>query len=153
MNPLKLTSCELIYETEIHFTQVIEYGISLVDISSGKQVVPPAGARFDQTFEGVLFGPRLRGKIRGIDYLSVRADGQFRLHLHGCLTTEDGENIALSSEGVSIHIPGVNKAQLRSSVTLFTNSAAYEWLNKLQLWAVGILDADRGEAAIKAYSV
>lgn len=153
MNPLTLTSCELIYEAEIHFTHIVEYGISLADISSGKQAVPLAGARFDQTFEGVLLGPRLRGKVRGIDYLSVQADGLFRLHLHGCLTTEDGENIALSSEGISIHNPGVNKAQLRSAVTLFTNSAAYEWLNKLQLWAVGILDADRGEATIKAYSV
>lgn len=153
MDDLQLTDCELIYTAEIHFTDIVDYGISMEEISSGTIPVPPEGARFDQTFEGFLDGSRLRGWITGTDYLNVRADGLFQLHLHGRVTTEDGINISLSSVGVSRQVEGESLAHLRSAVSLFTTSSTYNWLNILQLWATGTFDPIKSEAHIKAYSV
>jgi hypothetical protein len=142
----------LIYEAEIQFTGVVDYGVSMEALTSGRAAIPLAGARFDQTFEGTLHGPRLRGKISGIDYLCVRADGLFRLHLHARVTTEDGTQISMSSEGVSMQIEGQHETQLRAAVSLFTSSEAYSWLNKLRLWAVGTLDPVQGKGLVRAYA-
>lgn len=144
---------ELIYEAEIQFTEVIEFGVSMEALSSGKDPLPSGGARFDQVFEGTLHGPKIRGKIYGTDYLYVRADGSFQLHLHARIATEDGANIAMSSVGVSIQIKGERETQLRGAVSLYSSFNAYEWLNKLQLWALGSLDPIEGKASIMAYAV
>ncbi len=143
---------ELIYEAQIQFTQTIEYGVSMEELSSRNAEVPLEGARFDQAFEGDLMGPRLRGRISGTDYLYVRADGLFQLHLHARVTTEDGANIAFSSQGVSRQIEGEREAQLRAAVSLFTSCEEYRWLNRLQLWALGTLDPVMGKAVVKAYA-
>jgi hypothetical protein len=152
MEQPNMTDCELIYEAEIHFTGIVDYGVSMEALSSRKVAVPLAGARFDQTFEGSLHGPKLSGKISGTDYLHVRADGLFQLHLHAQVTTKDGTNISMSSEGVSIQIEGEKLTQLRAAVSLFTASETYSWLNQLRLWAIGSLDPIRGEALVRAYA-
>ncbi len=144
---------ELIYRAEIRFTGMVEYGVSMEALTSGQLEIPQAGARFDQTFQGVLQGPKVKGIIEGTDYLYVRPDWSFQLHLHGRIITEDGINITLSSEGISHQIEGKTETQIRSAVRLFTASEQYIWLNKLQLWAVGSLDTTKGEAVIRAYSV
>ena len=149
---IEMTDNELIYEAEIHFTGTVDYGVSMEDLSSREVAIPLAGARFDQTFEGTLHGPKLRGKISGTDYLYVRADGLFQLHLHARVTTDDGIEISMSSEGVSMQIEGEKVTQLRSAVSLFTLSEPYSWLNQLRLWAVGTLDPTKGEALIRAYA-
>jgi hypothetical protein len=64
-------------------------------------IAPPAqGARFDIGFEGKLSGDTLRGVISGIDYLAVRADGQYRLNCDATIITHDGETIAFHEEGI-----------------------------------------------------
>lgn len=148
-----ITAGELIYEADIQFTGMVEFGVSMQALSSRKTALPLEGARFDQTFQGELHGPKLRGKISGTDYLYVRADGRFQLHLHARVTTEDGANIALSSEGVSLQIEGERETQLRAAVSLFTSFEAYTWLNKLQLWVLGSLDPVEGKAILKAYAL
>ena len=152
MEQPELTDNELIYEAEIHFTGMVEYGVSMDALSSRKVPIPLAGARFDQTFEGILRGPKLSGKISGTDYLQVRADGLFQLHLHAQVTTDDGTEISMSSEGISIQIDGEKVTQLRATVSLFTTSETYSWLNQLRLWAVGTFDPIKGEALIRAYA-
>lgn len=148
-----LVTGELIYEAKIKFTEEIDYGVSMADLTSGKVSIPLAGARFDQTFQGILHGPKVRGEIIGTDYLTVRADGLFQLHLHGRITSEEGENISLASEGVSMQVEDELETQLRSAVKLYTLSESYLWLNRLQLWSIGSLDPSKGEAFIRAYSV
>ena len=152
MEPADIAACELIYEAEIRFTDVVDYGVCMEALSSRKVAIPLAGARFDQPFEGILRGPRLTGTISGIDYLTVRADGLFQLHLHARVTTEDGTDISMSSEGVSMQMEGERLAQLRAAVSLFTASETYAWLNQLRLWAMGTLDPVKGEALIRAFA-
>ena len=144
---------ELIYVADFRFTQTVEYGVGMRDLSSGKTPIPLEGARFDQAFQGELHGPRLRGKISGTDYLCVRADGLFQLHLHARLTTDDGVNIAFSSSGVSLQTEDEKVTKLRAAVSLFSSDEAYRWVNKLQLWALGTLDPVKGTARVRAYSV
>jgi hypothetical protein len=152
MEKYEITDKHLIYEAEIQFTGVVDYGVTMEALTSGQVAIPLAGARFDQTFEGTLQGPRLRGKISGIDYLCVRADGLFQLHLHAQVTTEDGTKISMSSEGISMQAEGQRETQLRAAVSLFTSSEAYSWLNQLRLWAVGTLDPVQGIAHVRAYA-
>lgn len=151
MNTKIISTGELIYEADIQFTEMIDYGVSMQAISSGNIPIPPEGARFDQVFEGKLHGPKLIGKISGRDHLYVRADGLFKLHLHATVITEDGVNISFSSKGISIQVEGEKTTQLRSAVSLFTSSEDYKWLNYLHLWALGTLDPVAGKAIVKAY--
>jgi hypothetical protein len=153
VNTQTITAGELIYKADIQFTEMVEYGVSMGAISSGAIPIPLEGARFDQVFVGELKGPKLVGKISGMDHLYVRADGLFQLHLHARVITEDGVNISLSSQGVSQQIEGEEIAQLRAAVSLFSSSDSYKWLNHLQLCALGTMDPINYKAFVSAYAV
>lgn len=102
---------ELLYEYTVKFTGMTEYGVSLESLMAGKVPPPPEGARFDVAFEGASNGPKLKGKVTGVDYLRIRADGRFELHIHAEITADDGQKIALHADGV-----GVLPASLRKSL-------------------------------------
>ena len=152
MDKLIYSAGELLYEAEIQFTGTVEYGLSMEAFSSGKIPIPLEGARFDQSFQGILNGPKLKGAISGTDHLTIRADGRFQMHIHAQITTEDGQNISFSSEGVTIRSEETKETLLRATVSLFTCAQAYRWLNKLQVWAVGTIDTEKGEAHVSAYA-
>jgi hypothetical protein len=147
-----ITVGDQLYDLTVKFTKVTEFGVSMEALSSGEISPPPEGARFDVAFEGVSRGPKLKGTVVGVDYLNVRADGRFQLHIHGELTTEDGEKIALFADGVSIPREGSSIIDLRENVTLTTSSKAYAWVNNLQVWGQGTVDLAKQEAYVKGYS-
>lgn len=153
MNSQTIPEADLIYEAEIQITETIEYGVNMETLSAGENATPPEGARFDQPFIGSLQGPKLRGKISGIDHLYVRPDGRFKLHIHAQINTDDGHNISFSSSGVSIQKEDPRYTQLRATVSLFSSDPSYRWVNYLQVWAIGTLDLGQGRAKIKAYAV
>ena len=111
------------------------------------------GARFDVYFEGPITGPKLKGTVKGVDYLHVRADGRAQLNIHAQITTDDGKKIALAADGVAIPEEGSPVFQLRENVTLTTNHPEYSWVNPIQIWAPGTVDVSKGEIRIKAYAV
>ena len=90
---------EKIYEYDLDVTGMTDYGVSLDAILSGKEKIPPQGARIDVAFEGRAIG-RLAGLVRGTDYLRIRADGRIDLDIHAVVETEDGCRIALTADGV-----------------------------------------------------
>jgi len=143
---------DLLYEYEVKFTGVTEYGVSLAAIVAGEVAPPPEGARIDVAFEGSSTGPKLRGTVKGIDYLQIRGDGRFQLHIHAEITTDDGEKIALFADGVAYPQQGSNIANLRENATLSTSSKAYAWVNTLQVWATGTVDLAEQVVRIKGYS-
>jgi hypothetical protein len=142
---------ELIYEYTPTFTEVVEYGTSAEAIFSG-QTPPAEGARFDVHFEGPVTG-KVKGTVKGVDYLHIRADGRAQLHIHGEITTEDGKKIALAADGVAIPQEGSPVFQLKENVTLTTNHPEYRWVNPIQVWAPGTVDVSTGQIRIKAYAV
>ena len=143
---------EHLYDLTVNFTKVTEYGLSMEALVAGKATPPPEGARFDVAFEGVARGPKLKGTVTGVDYIHVRADGRFQLHIHAEITTEDGEKIAYFADGVATPEEGTSVAQLRENVTLTSSSHAYAWVNQLQVWVRGTADLAKQQVNVKGYA-
>jgi hypothetical protein len=143
---------ELLYDYTVKLTGMTEYGVSFAALMAGTVAPPPEGARFDAAFEGAANGPKLKGRVTGVDYLRIRADGRFDLHIHAEITTDDGQKISLHADGVALPQPGSPVAGLRENVTLFTSSKAYAWVNGLQVWATGTVDLAEQVVRLKGYS-
>lgn len=143
---------ELLYEYTVKFTGMTEYGVSLESLMAGEVAPPPEGARFDVAFEGASSGPKLKGKVTGVDYLRIRADGRFQLHIHAAITADDGQKIALHADGVALPRKGSSIADLRENVTLSTSSKDYTWVNALQVWGIGTVDLAEQVVQLKGYS-
>ena len=143
---------ELLYEYTVKLTGMTEYGVSLESLMAGEVAPPPEGARFDVAFEGASNGPKLKGKVTGVDYLWIRADGRFQLHIHAEITADDGQKIALHADGVALPRKGSSIADLRENVTLATSSKDYTWVNALQVWGIGTVDLAEQVVQVKGYS-
>jgi hypothetical protein len=91
--------------------------------------------------------------VKATDYLSVRADGRFDLHIHGEITTGNGARIAFFADGVALPRPGGGPVfELRENVSLFTSVPEYRWVNPLQIWGVGTVDLSTQVIQIKGFS-
>jgi hypothetical protein len=139
----------LIYEYDLQVTAVTSYGAPAFDaVVSDAARIPPQGARYDFALEGSIAGPRLRGTVKGVDYIHVRPDGRAQLHIHAEITTEDGKKIALFADGIVSFKDGPPVGDLRENVTLTTSEPDYTWVNPLQIWAVGTVDIATGQVHI-----
>jgi len=127
---------EKIYEQELDLTGVTDFGVSIDDISTGKQAIPLQGARFDLAVDGRSEG-RLAGRTHGFDYLRVRADGRMELDLHLTIETEDGQRIALSGDGQAAPRNGEPIFDIFGNIRLSAASKEYTWVNERQIWSVG----------------
>ena len=141
---------EKIYEYDLDVTGVTDYGVTLQAILSGQASVPPQGVRIDVAFEGRASG-RLTGRVRGVDYLRVRADGRIDLDIHAIIETEDGHRIALSADGVGAPRAGEPMADLCENIRLTTAAEPYAWVNARQVWGVGTVNFAAGKVHIDAY--
>ncbi len=141
---------EKIYEYDLDITGVTDFGMSLEAILSGQEAVPPQGVRIDVAFEGHASG-RLSGKVRGVDYLRLRADGRIDLDIRATIETDDGQRISLSADGVAVAHPGNPVAELSENVRLTTAAANYAWVNSRQIWAPGTVNLATGKIHIEAY--
>jgi hypothetical protein len=141
---------EKIYEYDLNFTEVTDFGVSLEAILTGLEKVPPQGARIDVGFEGRASG-RLAGRVWGVDYLRMRADGRIDLDVHATIETGDGCRIALAASGVAMPRPGEPIADLFENVSLTTSAADYAWVNARQIWAPGTVNLASGKIHIDAY--
>ena len=145
---------ELIYEYTAQLTGATSYGApDLGAMLSGAVDVPPQGARMDIAFEGPVVGQKLRGTVKGVDFVHIRPDGRGQLHIHAEITTEDGKKIALFADGVAIFKDGPPVGDLRENATLTTSEPDYAWVNPLQIWAPGTVDLAKGEVHIRGYVV
>ena len=142
---------EKIYKYDLDIKGVTDYGVSMDAILSGKEKVPPQGARFDIAFEGRGKG-RLASRARGVDYLRMRADGRVDLNIHATLETDDGHRIAMTADAVvalRAGEPGI--ADLRENVSLTTAAADYAWVNTRQIWGVGTVNFAVGKIHVEGY--
>lgn len=141
---------EKIYEYDLKITGMTEYGLSLQSIISGGSPVPPQGARIDVAFEGRAMG-RLTGRVSGVDYVKIRADGRMDLDVHAVIETEDGHKIALSADGVATLRVTQPVADLCENVILTTAAEKYAWVHTRQIWAIGTANLAIGEIHLDAY--
>lgn len=143
---------QLLYDYTLKIIGLTEYGVSLQSLMAGTVAPSPEGARFDVMFEGASIGPKLKGKVTGVDHLRFRADGRFELHIHADITTEDGQKISLHADGVALPRKDSSIADLRENATLFTSSPDYTWVNPLQIWGTGTVDLAEQVIRIKGYT-
>jgi len=141
---------ERIYEYDLNVTGMTDYGISLQAILSGQSRVPPQGARIDVAFEGRATG-RLAGRVTGVDYLTVRADGRIDLDIRAVIATDDGQRIALSADGVGVPRAAEPVADLCENVRLTTAAENYAWVQTRQIWGIGIVNLAAGTVHIDGY--
>jgi hypothetical protein len=141
---------EKIYEYDLDVTGVTDSGVALQDILSGQAKVPPQGVRIDIAFDGRATG-RLAGRVRGVDYVRMRADGRIDLDIRAVIDTENGSRIALSADGVAVLRAGQPIADLCENVTLSTAAEDYTWVNTRQVWGIGTVNLTLGKVHIDAY--
>jgi hypothetical protein len=127
-----------------------DYGVSLDAVLSGEAQVPPQGIRIDVAFEGRASG-RLAGRVRGVDYARMRADGRVDLDIRATIETEDGRRIALSADGVAMPRPDEPVADLYENVSLGTAAEDYAWVNTRQVWGHGTVNFATGKIHIDGY--
>jgi hypothetical protein len=144
---------ELIYEYTPQVTRIVDYGASAEAVLMRTSPAPKEGARLDLHLEGPVIAGRLRGTVTGVDYLNVRADGRFELHIHAQITLEDGKNVALEAGGVAIPEGKSVILQLREHVRLTSNDPALAWVNTTEVWARGTVDVSTGQVHLRAYAM
>jgi len=142
---------EKIYECDFNITGVTDYGVTLDALLSGKEKVPPQGARIDVAFEGDIKG-RITGKVlRGVEYLQLRADGRTDLDGRATIETEDGLRIAVHIEGVATPRANEPMIDLVENVRLTTAAPEYDWVNTRQIWSLGTVDLTTGKMHVVAF--
>lgn len=144
---------ELVYEYTPQVTRIIEYGVSSASILMRTSPPPAEGARLDLYLEGPVIAGRLKGAVTAVDYLNMRADGRAELHIHGHITLEEGEEIALEAGGVGIPEGDSSIFQLREHVKLTSHHPALTWVNATEVWARGTVDVSTGQVHLRAYAV
>lgn len=89
----------------------------------------PAGMRIDFPFEGTATSPHWEGErpVKGIDYVTVRADGNMDLQIKGVIG-EKRESVAYTAIGVSIANPD-QSADPKELLTFQTGNEDLAWLN------------------------
>lgn len=91
----------------------------------------PAGTRIDFPFEGAATGPHWEGErpVRGVDYVTVRGDGNMDLDIHGTIG-EKRETVAYTATGVSIAHED-RTASPQELITFQTGNEELAWLNSV----------------------
>lgn len=89
----------------------------------------PAGMRIDFPFEGTAVGSHWDGErsVRGVDYITVRSDGNMDLDIHAVIG-EKREAVSYRGSGVSIANPD-RSADPRELITFQTGNDDLGWLN------------------------
>lgn len=111
----------------------------------------PAGMRIDFPFQGTAVGPHWEGErpVSGIDYVTVRGDGNMDLDIHASIG-EKRETVAYRGIGVSIANPD-KSAEPRELLTFQTGNEDLSWLNDEIGVAFG--RGESGKLSVEVYLV
>ncbi|MFN0096009.1 MAG: DUF3237 domain-containing protein [Dehalococcoidia bacterium] len=101
------------------------------------QGAPQGGRLIVNVTGGTFDGPKLKGAVEagGADWLTLRADGSFKLDVRIMLKTEDGAQILMTYNGIGVTEGGA--AKLRTAPVFETGDERYAWLNRVQAVAHG----------------
>ena len=118
-------------------------------IMSGKAKVPLQGAQFDVAFVGTSKGV-LAGKVHGVDYLVMRADGRTDLNVHATPETQHGQRIAAHIGGVASPRQNEQVIDLHENIPAHPQRPEQGWVNSRR-FGVGAVNLATGKAHIEAY--
>ncbi|HSL25143.1 MAG TPA: DUF3237 family protein [Acidimicrobiia bacterium] len=111
----------------------------------------PQGTRIDFPFEGTAVSRHWEGErpVRGIDYVTVRADGHMDLEIRATIG-EKRETVAYRGTGVSI-AKSPTEATPQELITFQTGVEDLAWLNTSV--GIGLGGGESGTIAITIYIV
>ena len=136
---------ELLFEEDIQLTSIKEYGFTWKDFSEQSKPIPKEGLKFEINFEGTITGEKIKGRVQGIDYLTVRADGRLFLDLHASIATDDGSTIYVKESGIN------QNGNLLLNMDFHTNDSRYNWLNHTHVWCKGQVNFSTGKVLVKGF--
>jgi hypothetical protein len=112
----------------------------------------PAGTRIDLQLAGdAEEGSRVRGRLEGVDYLTVRPDGVSLLDVHATLRSPDGDVVAVRASGVGAPTPDGSRGRL--ACTFQTASDKLGWMNAVLAVAATTSNRRTGELRLAAYTL
>jgi hypothetical protein len=112
----------------------------------------PRGQRVDIELAGdVLPRSRVRGRLAGTDYLTVRPDGVAELDVRATLTTDDGEVVSVRASGLAT-IDDTGLASGTLALRFETASEPLAWLNREVGIAETRADMANGSLELDAYT-
>lgn len=124
-----------------------------IEADLGMRVIgkTPAGVRIDFPFEGRATSHHWEGErpVKGIDYVTVRADGNMALDIHGTVG-EKKESVSYRGSGISIAYPD-QSADPRELITFETGHEELAWLNNEIGVALG--HGEAGKLTLEMYVV
>ncbi len=111
----------------------------------------PAGMRIDFPFSGSATSEHWEGErpVSGIDYVTVRSDGNMDLDIHGVIG-EKRDSVSYRATGVSIANPD-RSANPRELLVFETGNEDLNWLNNEIGVALG--KGDSGRLTLEVYIV
>jgi hypothetical protein len=102
-------------------------------------------------FEGDIKG-RITGKVsRGVEYLTLRADGRTDLDGRATIETEDGHRIAMRIEGVATPRANEPMMDLIANVRLTTAAPKYDWVNTRQIWGLATVNLAMAKIHVESF--
>jgi hypothetical protein len=110
----------------------------------------PEGFRVNFPFVGKVDG-KLSGKVEGVDYVLTRTDGVGCLHIHGVISSDEGDLISFEASGYGRPSSKKGYYDLEAAITFQTPSDKYRWLNNIIATSEGFADTEKGQLNIKAY--
>lgn len=121
-------------------------GMNPLDILSGKAQNSADGTKLIKGFRGTISG-KITGYLTGRDFLSVLPSTASVSNIHGVITTDDGQRIAVKVLGeTDINGQIIYQFQLRNY------GETYHWLNDTFLFAKGSMDAATRQTTLKLYA-
>ena len=105
----------------------------------------PQGSRMLASVAGGSFeGPRAKGTVpagASGDWVTMRADGSFRLDVRLTLLTDDGAVILCTYNGIG-ETDEAGATSLKTAPMFETGDERYQWLNRVQAIGYGTLDGE-----------
>lgn len=133
----------------------VEHLFTITAILGNRSLVQdgPQGTRVIVHVTGGTFeGPKLKGTVvehSGGDWVTMRADGTFKLDVRITLQTDDGALIYTAYQGVGKRGDAGNV--LRTAPLFETGDERYRWLNSVQ--GVGIGSSGEGTVTYDIYAL
>jgi len=116
-------------------------------------IIPvPEGTRVNARFSGTLRGPKVNGSAEGTDYVLFREDGTGIMHVHGVVTTEEGELIYIEASGFVTPTDQKGLSDMKETATCQTTSKKHAWLNTTLLVSEGYSNTRTGEIHLKYFA-
>lgn len=133
----------------------VEHLFTLTADLGGRSVIqggPQGGRAIVAVPSGTFEGPKLKGKLAensGGDWVTLRADGTFKLDVRITLVTDDGATILMAYQGIGKRSDDGNV--LRTAPLFETGDERYTWLNAVQ--GVGIGSSGQGKVSYDVYAL